>query len=1386
MEQMIRVKMARVLLLSVLFTQNGILQASGAWSSSHLTGAKLVEENEIVKLKLSDNVEIDMTATSSDAYISDDGKLQNNKDNQGELEYGEIATSSNAYMPEESAWEEISEFEEISETVVLEEYATMSNAYRLGNGEEVWDGVTVKEVFPQNSIYNIQTPDELAWVMKITNDGKESFAGKTISINNDLDFGGYEWEGIGNFSNPFKGNVAGNGCTIRGIKQIKQDRILGLFKAIEVDNMLFIEDLNIENAEFKGIATYSGILAGHINLKSGANINISNVNVEGTINASGCTFGGGLVGRIYSKDGAEINIEKVTVSGNLFMSLSALYDTMINSGGVVGYCDNPYGITNIDDSYSTIGIHTIAQNKVGAYIGGIFGGCNGNVLELNRVCVTGTLMGEAYDKCIGGGFIGNCEVNKIKISNCYMTSLMSMKGTNGWIGGIIGCLKCKETYKDSLFENCHVSGELSARQCAVFIVQNDSTTESVQVQQCYYNKSNKGLNTDDKKITNLGFFTTTRIDCPHGYGIISSQMENKSSFVGWDFDNVWEMRGNGYPELCEDATFQKGLELLDIIPLKGSSILYSEVDGFSNNPIEFCIEFSLYGEYEKSEDISFVIKEYSTDKIVAYAKEEPVIEFIESNYETYCRVRFDPLPDGLRVYPAIENGTLKNSDTGEEFSSLCSKTDWWFSTPEIIKNVWGFKNYKDKIELDIFRMIFSDTKAEKFYKKYKKDLALCAGMVGTLMDFDNDYISYMDFKQDSLIKRIADIKIDAKSEKINMSVDRYIKLSFVLQLLDTVEKQKKHNRNKLKELYEAVIEKKSVYISLKTPNEYHALWGYGIEIGNNYSDILAYDCNEGAIVQRIRLYGSYPDFKKWEYCGVDGCKNLSFVVDYPSACLNRTSDFRNKIMNSESNRYNLLETDLDDFTVIDPYGSAVTNDQIYIQQYDAIIPIIIDSIIDDESSDTDLYWIDSDSKLEVINNDGELKMVSFASDAQIITIDVCDQDNLFVSTDNEKETMDIELKHNNESSFKTIYEFVVNDKIATIELIGNSPDIALINGKKDGMDINGLDISSIEAIYNEKIVKKDLQIPSNEKINVSIEQVSGNTYVTVSYDADKDGIYESDFIPPIPFSELMDTIPIQAIEIEIQGDRIEIGDSVRLVANIQPENATYKKIEWLSSDDSIATISSDGILRAKKRGIVTITAKLDNADIEKTISIEIFDRSVDNKSRELFDNSNTKVKFDDEGREEYFKTSIDQKKGYVNPLMGIITGVGPGFTRWKHDEKGWKLLYADGTYATGMNIIDEEGENHEQIYWELVNSAWFAFGYDGYLKSGFIYDYSLGEWFYIDVNRGMLTGWQYIDNNWYYFNPLSDGKKGKMLVETWVDNYYLNKLGIWEKDKEKS
>ena len=145
--------------------------------------------------------------------------------------------------------------------------------------------------------------------------------------------------------------------------------------------------------------------------------------------------------------------------------------------------------------------------------------------------------------------------------------------------------------------------------------------------------------------------------------------------------------------------------------------------------------------------------------------------------------------------------------------------------------------------------------------------------------------------------------------------------------------------------------------------------------------------------------------------------------------------------------------------------------------------------------------------------------------------------------------------------------------------------------------------------------------------------------------------------------------------------------------------------------------------------------------------------------------------------------SMDPKKGRVNSLTGIITGMEQGFSRWIQDEHGWKLLYADNTYASGTTLQGDDGQPYEQILWELVNGSWYAFGVDGYLKTGFLYDYLLAGWFYVDVNTGMSVGWQLIDSVWYYFNPVSDGTKGKMAVDTWIDDYYVNKEGVWEENE---
>ena len=94
---------------------------------------------------------------------------------------------------------------------------------------------------------------------------------------------------------------------------------------------------------------------------------------------------------------------------------------------------------------------------------------------------------------------------------------------------------------------------------------------------------------------------------------------------------------------------------------------------------------------------------------------------------------------------------------------------------------------------------------------------------------------------------------------------------------------------------------------------------------------------------------------------------------------------------------------------------------------------------------------------------------------------------------------------------------------------------------------------------------------------------------------------------------------------------------------------------------------------------------------------------------------------------------------------------------------------------------DQAGNPVEQPLWEMVNGAWYAFGADGYVRSGLVFDPALNGWFYQDVNTGMKTGWQQIGEKWYYFNPVSDGAKGIMYVSRKTpDGYQVLEDGSWD------
>ena len=139
---------------------------------------------------------------------------------------------------------------------------------------------------------------------------------------------------------------------------------------------------------------------------------------------------------------------------------------------------------------------------------------------------------------------------------------------------------------------------------------------------------------------------------------------------------------------------------------------------------------------------------------------------------------------------------------------------------------------------------------------------------------------------------------------------------------------------------------------------------------------------------------------------------------------------------------------------------------------------------------------------------------------------------------------------------------------------------------------------------------------------------------------------------------------------------------------------------------------------------------------------------------------------------------------------------------WKRDEKGWWFEFKDGTYPAGEKTSDQNGE---KLGWIQKDGKWWAFGSDGYLKSGWAQDNASGKWYLIDENTGMqtswhydesdqhwyyldpasgvmLTGWQFINGKWYYLSKISGAVPlGSMYREIRTpDGYYVDKDGVWD------
>lgn len=331
---------------------------------------------------------------------------------------------------------------------------------------------------------------------------------------------------IGLLDNPnipydVKVDFDGKGNTISGLYINRLDgKHVGLFASIKDSN---ISNFIISNSFFSGYRQM-GAIAGNAESSKFKNCIVANSDIICSVtNISG--FGthvwiGGLVGN--SKDGTVF--ENCEFSGRI--------SGVGEFGGIAGYAkkskfsDSVSKVEFVDfssDAYAKGGIvgnsidskilRCVSEincfNSTNGYgIGGVAGFASINETEIKCSCARGQVSGN-YSI---GGIIGD---GGGLIENCYARCGLS---GNWGVGGIIGTVASFCTVS-----NCYSLGDISAEYDLGGIVGND-----------YY----------QSEITN----------CVHSLRPLSGwessriEMKNPSTYIGWDFDTIWNINdGEGYP-----------------------------------------------------------------------------------------------------------------------------------------------------------------------------------------------------------------------------------------------------------------------------------------------------------------------------------------------------------------------------------------------------------------------------------------------------------------------------------------------------------------------------------------------------------------------------------------------------------------------------------------------------------------------------------------------------------------------------------------------------------------------------------------------------------------------------------------------------------------------
>ena len=83
------------------------------------------------------------------------------------------------------------------------------------------------------------------------------------------------------------------------------------------------------------------------------------------------------------------------------------------------------------------------------------------------------------------------------------------------------------------------------------------------------------------------------------------------------------------------------------------------------------------------------------------------------------------------------------------------------------------------------------------------------------------------------------------------------------------------------------------------------------------------------------------------------------------------------------------------------------------------------------------------------------------------------------------------------------------------------------------------------------------------------------------------------------------TIPVTSLSIDKTSLSLIVGNTSKITATVSPSDATNKTVNWTSSNTSVATVDSNGLVTAKSAGSATITVTTIDGGYKKTANVTV-------------------------------------------------------------------------------------------------------------------------------------------------------------------------------------